>query len=130
MLVKDVLLPGSNFTSVGGSFTYEVVGACCRLFDREQLPYPHCSLQWKGKAPSWRRVGRRFVPDMATLRSPSYVVKIVGSIGEPFEMTLYWTKLSPDQRVWWTGSRCRNTKQRLNQTDNSLRQTDPSKNVA
>lgn len=102
-----VLQPGSKFTSVGGSFTYEVVGACCRLFDREQLPYPHCSLQWKGKSPSWRRVGRRFVPDMATLRSPSYVVKIVGHDGEPFEMTLYWVRLTPDGRVWWTGTKDR-----------------------
>lgn len=79
------------------------MGACCRLFDREELPYPCCRLEWRGKEPSWRRIGRRFVPDLASRQSPSYCVEILGqtrSEGE-FVLTLHWVKLSSDERNWW-----------------------------
>ena len=56
---------GKRLRSPGGSFLYEVQGPVCRLYDREQLPWPSCSLQWKGKQPSWRRIGRRFVADLS-----------------------------------------------------------------
>ena len=65
---------GVSFRSPGGSFAYVVVGPCCRLYDREELPWPSCSMVWRGKQPSWNRVGRRFVGDIAVKRSPSYAV--------------------------------------------------------
>lgn len=94
---------GHLFQSPGASFTYRVVGPCCRLFDREQLPWPCCRLQWRGKEPSWRRIGKRFVPDMATRHYPSYCVEIVGQgyRAKPLITTLYTAKLPPDLRGWW-----------------------------
>ena len=65
---------GTSFQSPGGSFSYVVVGPVCRLYDREELPWPSCRLSWKGKEPSWNRVGRRFVGDLAVKRFPSYSV--------------------------------------------------------
>ena len=50
-----MLEQGQTFRSPGGGFSYEVIGPCCRLYDREELPYPSCSLQWKGKQPSWKK---------------------------------------------------------------------------
>ncbi len=79
------------------------MGACCRLFDREELPYPCCRIEWRGKEPSWRRIGRRFVPDLASRQAPSYCVEILGqtrSEGE-FVLTLHWVRLSPEERNWW-----------------------------
>jgi hypothetical protein len=60
-------------------------------------------LQWRSKEPSWRRIGRRFVADMATRRFPSYSVEIVGQgyRGEPFVTTLYTAKLSTEEQNWW-----------------------------
>lgn len=94
------LQPGQIFSSPGCHFTYRVIGACCPLFDREDLPYPCCRLEWRGKEPSWRRIGRRFVPDMAAKQSPSYVVEIVGQ-SQPLVLTLYWVKLPPAIKEWW-----------------------------
>lgn len=98
-----LMLHGHTFSSPGGHFTYRVVGPCCRLFDREELPWPCCRLQWRSKEPSWRRVGRRFVPDIAAKRSPSYQVEIL-SPEYPTEaviLTMYWIKLTSDEQQWW-----------------------------
>jgi hypothetical protein len=93
---------GQILYSPGGHFCYRVVGPCCRLFDREELPWPCCRLQWRGKEPSWRRIGRRFTPDIATLKSPSYCVEVVGQEqSRPFVITLYSVKLSHTVREWW-----------------------------
>lgn len=98
------LLPcGSRFASPGGRFVYEVIGPVTRLYDREELPWPCCSLSWRGKSPSWNRIGKRFVADMAAQRSPSYAV-----IGRDFQgntwrgvVTIYWEKLTPELKRWW-----------------------------
>ncbi|MFH7243296.1 MAG: hypothetical protein ACHWZW_10650 [Spirulina sp.] len=94
---------GHLFQSPGAHLTYRVVGPCCRLFDREQLPWPCCRIQWRGKEPSWRRIGKRLVPDMATRKAPSYCVEIVGQgyHTQPFVTTLYTTPLDPATRRWW-----------------------------
>ncbi len=108
---------GDIITSPGCHFQYRVIGPCCRLFDREQLPYPCCRLQWRGKEPSWRRIGRRFVLDMATRRSPTYSVEILAqggdrtldapTVGEPQILTLYWVKLPQPLNEWWYSDRVR-----------------------
>ena len=94
---------GHVFRSPGCHFTYRVIGPCCRLFDREELPWPCCRLQWHSKEPSWRRIGKRFVPDLATRSSPSYSVEVVGQdyAGHSFVVTLYATKLPQPVRDWW-----------------------------
>jgi hypothetical protein len=98
---------GTVFSSLGGHFTYRIVGPCCRLFDRETLPWPCCRLQWRGKEPSWRRIGRRFTPDLASRNAPSYAVEILepGYRGEPLVMTFYSIKLTPEARSWWYSRR-------------------------
>ena len=108
------LQPGQIFYSAGGHFTYRVVGACCRLFDREELPYPCCRIAWRGKEPSWRRIGKRFVPDLATQNSPSYCVEILGQeyAGRSLIVTLYAVKLSPSVREWWHSKRAQASDQR------------------
>jgi hypothetical protein len=97
------LAPGDIIQSPGCHFTYLVVGPCCRLFDRGTLPWPSCRIEWHSKEPSWRRVGKQLIPDMATRNSPSYSVEIVGQEGkrDPIVITLYALKLSPEQREWW-----------------------------
>ena len=97
------LTHGTLFSSPGGHFTYQVIGACCRLFDREELPWPCCRLQWRGKEPSWRRIGRRFILDLASRHSPSYAVEIAepGYQGETIVITLYSVKLPDHIRNWW-----------------------------
>ncbi|MBE9156224.1 hypothetical protein IQ265_05185 [Nodosilinea sp. LEGE 06152] len=94
---------GHVFQSPGAHLTYRVVGPCCRLFDRDQLPWPCCRLQWRGKEPSWRRIGKRLVPDMATRKSPSYCVEIVGQGygAQSFVTTLYTAKLDRATQSWW-----------------------------
>lgn len=94
---------GHVFQSPGAHFTYQVIGPCCRLYDREQLPWPCCRLQWRSKEPSWRRIGRRFVPDMAARRFPSYSVEIVSHShrGQPFVLTLFTSQLSAAEQNWW-----------------------------
>ncbi|NJN29056.1 MAG: hypothetical protein HC824_00200 [Synechococcales cyanobacterium RM1_1_8] len=90
-------------SSLGGHYSYRIIGPCCRLFDRETLPWPACRLQWRSKEPSWRRIGRRFVPDISVKNAPSYNVEILepGYGGEAFVVTMYSDRLSPDQRQWW-----------------------------
>lgn len=93
---------GDIFQSPGSSFTYRVIGPVCRLWDREEMLYPHCSLQWRGKSPSWNRQGKRFVADLATKRSPSYSVELIGGPSPiPMIVTLYWKPLSEADREWW-----------------------------
>jgi hypothetical protein len=93
---------GSILHSPGTQFRYRIIGPCCRLFDREQLPWPCCRLQWHSKEPSWRRVGPRFVPDMSTKRSPSYSVELVGyEASTPITLTLYTVRFTAEQQDWW-----------------------------
>nr|WP_290223382.1 hypothetical protein [Trichocoleus desertorum] len=101
--MSDLLQSGEILYSPGGHFCYRIVGPCCRLFDREQLPWPCCRLEWRGKEPSWRRIGKRYVPDLATKTHPSYSVEILGQgcSGKTIEITLYPVKLSPAQQEWW-----------------------------
>jgi len=102
-LVDTVLAAGSLQTSPGGQYSYRVLGPCCRLFDREDLPWPCCRLSWRSKEPSWRRVGRRFVPDLAARRCPSYAVELLqpGSRPTLTVITLFPQRLSPELQEWW-----------------------------
>lgn len=95
-----MLQPGDVFYSLGGSIRYEVIGAVCRLYDREELPYPCCRLQWQGKEPFWNRVGKRFVPDVAAKRCESYNVKVLGYNVEKVH-SFYYKKLDLNSQCWW-----------------------------
>jgi hypothetical protein len=94
---------GTLIHSPGAHFTYRIVGPCCRLFDRDSLPWPCCRIEWRSKEPSWRRVGKQLIADIATRNSPSYSVEIIGQEGkrETIAITLYHIKLTPEQREWW-----------------------------
>lgn len=94
---------GKFIRSPGGSFAYQVIGPCCCLYDREELPWPSCNLRWKGKQPSWNRVGKRFVPDLASSRCPSYSVIGRDIHGNQWVqvLTLYHERLTPIERSWW-----------------------------
>ncbi|UBF24446.1 hypothetical protein K9N68_22485 [Kovacikia minuta CCNUW1] len=97
---------GQVFFSPGCHFSYRVLGPCCRLFDREQLPWPCCRIQWRGKEPSWRRIGKRFTVDLATRNHPSYSVEILGQgTTEPIVITLYSVNLPQPVRDWWHSDR-------------------------
>ena len=100
---SQLLIGGDAFSSSGGRFLYVVSGPVCRLFDREQLPWPSCSLLWRGKQPSWNRVGCRFVADLAAARCPSYAVVGLDANGLRWEevITLYGEMLVADLRRWW-----------------------------
>lgn len=91
--------PGQIIKSPGClGYTYEIIGAVCRLYDREDLPYPSCSLAYKptadnlakrggfrmGKQPSWRRIGRRFVEDMASAGRPVFSVRCLDPELQPY----------------------------------------------
>lgn len=94
---------GHFLPSAGGGFVYRVLGPVCMLYDREELPWPCCRLSWKGKEPSWNRVGRRFVADISTKRFPSYACMGMDRSGHVWTtvLTLYSVPLSPDERRWW-----------------------------
>jgi hypothetical protein len=94
---------GKRFQSPGGSVLYEVHGPVCVLYDREELPWPSCSLLWKGKQPSWNRQGKRFVPDLAASRCHSYWVTAEDAVGNQWQqvLTLYTHRLSPREKRWW-----------------------------
>ena len=96
---------GKKIRSHGGSFVYEVQGPVCRLFDRNELPWPSCSLSWRGKQPSWRRIGRRFVADLSTRRCPSYAVHATDVSGFVWSqvVTLYEHRLTKQEKEWWYG---------------------------
>ena len=106
MLDNDInaLLPhGSIHMSIGGQFSYRVLGPCCKLFDREELPWPCCRLSWKSKEPSWRRIGNRFVPDIASRRCPSYAVEILQPGTRPAftVLTFFPDRLNSQMQEWW-----------------------------
>ena len=88
-------------------YSFRVLGPCCRLFDREELPWPCCRLQWRSKEPSWRRVGKRFVPDLAARRCPSYAVELLQPGLRPTVtvLTLFAERLSPELQEWWYSRR-------------------------
>ena len=94
---------GKKLRSPGGSFHYTVLGPCCKLYDRDELPWPSCSLTWKGKQPSWNRQGRRFVPDMAASRCPSYAVNGYDQWGGAWTqvLTIYNERLDKQTKAWW-----------------------------
>lgn len=116
---------GDVIVTPGGGFAYVVNGPVCRLYDRALLPYPCCRLSWAGKEPSWNRIGRRFVPDVGAIASPSYAVKPMSAssailvrvpqadlawsyIPQVFEsdtvLTLYWQKNTAQLQAWWYSS--------------------------
>ena len=94
---------GSVQSSFGGQYSYRVIGPCCRLYDREELPWPCSRLAWRSKEPSWRRIGSRFVADMASRKCPSYSVQILEPGSKPVEtvITLFSKKFSSDLQEWW-----------------------------
>jgi len=94
---------GSVQSSYGGQYSYKVIGPCCRLYDREELPWPCSRLAWRSKEPSWRRIGSRFVADMASRKCPSYSVEILEPGSKPVEtvITLFSKKFSSDIQEWW-----------------------------
>ncbi|MFK8185906.1 MAG: hypothetical protein AB8B99_21220 [Phormidesmis sp.] len=110
---------GHIFESPGAHLTYRVTGPCCRLYDREQLPWPCCRIQWHSKEPSWRRIGKRFIVDLATRKHPSYCVEIVGQSyrSEPIIMTLYTEKLSTKLQNWWHTKRIKQEAPQTEQTN-------------
>ena len=101
--VTGLYAAGSEHTSPGGQYSFRVLGPCCRLFDREELPWPCCRLAWRSKEPSWRRVGRRFVADLASRRCPSYAVELLqpGSRPTTTVLTLFPLRLSAALQEWW-----------------------------
>jgi hypothetical protein len=101
--VTALFAPGSEHSSPGGQYSFRVLGPCCRLFDREELPWPCCRLAWRSKEPSWRRVGRRFVADLAARRCPSYAVELLqpGSRPTTTVLTLFSLRLSGPLQEWW-----------------------------
>ena len=107
--VQDLLDHGSIHSSVGGQFSYRVLGPCCRLYDREELPWPCCRLSWKGREPSWKRVGKRLVPDIAAQKCPSYSVEIIqpGHKSTTTILTSYSEKLDSNLEEWWYSKRTR-----------------------
>lgn len=94
---------GKFLRSPGGSFAYEVLGPCCQLYDRTELPWPSCSIRWKGKQPSWNRIGKRFIPDLAASRCPSYSVIGTDIHGNEWiqVLTIYQDRLDPTTKNWW-----------------------------
>ena len=98
-----LLEAGSIHPSPGGQYSFRVLGPCCRLFDREELPWPCCRLAWRSKEPSWRRVGRRVVADLAARRCPSYVVELLQPGARPTRtvLTLFPQRLGPELQEWW-----------------------------
>ena len=100
---RQLLEPGTEHPSPGGQYSFRVLGPCCRLFDREELPWPCCRLAWRSKEPSWRRIGRRFVPDLAARRCPSYAVELLQAGARPTRtvLTLFPQRLAPELQEWW-----------------------------
>ena len=101
--VQALLEHATVHASPGGQYSFRVIGPCCRLFDREELPWPCCRLAWHSKEPSWRRVGRRFVPDLASRRCPSYSVELLQPGSRPTStlLTLFSMRLTPELQEWW-----------------------------
>ena len=94
---------GSIHSSIGGQFSFRVIGPCCRLYDREELPWPCCRLSWRTKEPSWRRIGKRLVADIAAQKCPSYSVEIIQPGMKPTKtiLTLFSRRLDSHMQEWW-----------------------------
>ena len=107
--VQDLLEHGSIHSSIGGQFSYRVLGPCCRLYDREELPWPCCRLSWRGREPSWKRTGKRLVPDIAAQKCPSYSVEIIqpGVKSTKTILTSYSERLDSNLEEWWYSKRPR-----------------------
>ena len=101
--VDALMLHGTICPSQGGQFSFRVIGPCCRLFDREELPWPCSRLAWKSKEPSWRRIGCRFVADIAARRCPSYSVEILQPGTRPTKtvLTLFSRRFTSEMQEWW-----------------------------
>ena len=101
--IESILEHGSVCPSLGGHFSFRVIGPCCRLFDREELPWPCSRIAWKSKEPSWRRIGSRLVPDLAARRCPSYSVEILQPGSKPMSttITLFANRFTPAMQEWW-----------------------------
>ena len=101
--VDGLLEHGAICSSGGGQYSFRVIGPCCRLFDREQLPWPCSRLAWKSKEPSWRRIGSRFVADIAARRCPSYSVELLQPGFKPADtvLTLFSTRFTSNMQEWW-----------------------------
>ena len=98
-------------SSYGGQFSYKVIGPCCRLYDREELPWPCSRLAWRSKEPSWRRIGSRFVADMASRKCPSYSVQILEPGSKPVE-TVITLFLRSFRRKYKNGGTAKNQPQK------------------
>jgi hypothetical protein len=104
---------GQIILSPGGTHSYKIVGVVCRLYDREQLPYPCCSLEWKGKQPSWNRIGKRLIADLGSKYQECYTVEILNcpirnySNRECHYLTLSYRKMSVELQKFWYGSKAR-----------------------
>lgn len=98
-----MLSSGTTFNSPGGSFNYLIQGPVCRLYDRNGLPWPSCSLVWRGLQPSWNRIGPRLVPDMATCQCPSYSVVGIDRSGKTWHavVTDFSYHMPESERKWW-----------------------------
>lgn len=119
-ILSHPLTYGQMISSPGCHFTYRIIGPCCRLFDREQLPWPCCRLQWRGKEPSWRRIGKRFVSDLATKGHPSYSIEIVGQGSpEPTIITLYSVNLPLPIKEWWHSEKRKHADRAMEQSSST-----------
>ena len=95
---------GDRIQSPGGMFLYEIIGPCCQLFDREELPWLSCNRVGRFKQPSWARIGKRFVPDRSVIKRASYCVQQIdtdGSISSSPKVIIFWKELSKEEQSWW-----------------------------
>ena len=101
--VQALLEHGSVHASPGGQYSFRVIGPCCRLFDREELPWPCCRLAWRSKEPSWRRVGA----DLCQIWLPGVAPHIRLSCSSRALalhlrlLTLFSMRLTPELQEWW-----------------------------
>ena len=106
-LEDSIFNHGEVQSSIGGQFSFRIIGPCCRLYDRNDLPWPCCRISWRSKEPSWRRIGKRFVPDIAASKCPSYSVEVLqpGSKSTQTVITLFPKQFSRDLQEWWYSKR-------------------------
>lgn len=100
--MQPKLKSGDRFYSPGMNYEYEVIGAVCLLYDREELPYPCCSLEYKGKQPSWNRQGKRFIPNITSKDCETYNVKLLNhKCRNIFTYSFSYYKINKEKRDWW-----------------------------
>jgi len=63
--------PAANIPAWAGSTASRVLGPLFVACLIEKSALASCRLAWRSKEPSWRRIGKRFVPDLAARRCPS-----------------------------------------------------------